>query len=161
MDEGIKEMTHALAQQGSPMRKYRAEHPVWLRPMSSVFSWIVGRKIRKDAQGVITGKGTVKPKVTKALWNLRNKQKKSPWRTHQSVAGEKQGWCCYENCPSIKNSATGRPYKTFMRCEECSAEIGKEIYLCNNTKSGEPVLCHIAHHSRYHNRNYDYNNNAS
>jgi hypothetical protein len=42
-----------------------------------------------------------------------------------------------------------------MWCEEeCSAEQGKYAFLSSDTKSGEPILCHLAYHKKYHDRNY-------
>lgn len=47
-----------------------------------------------------------------------------------------------------------RNYDTFMHCEECSSMIGKNMFFCNNTKMGTPVLCHVAYHNEFHNRKY-------
>ena len=39
-----------------------------------------------------------------------------------------------------------------MRCEECTANAGCNIYLCNDTKSGEVVSCHVVYHKHNHNK---------
>ena len=159
MGDAVKEMTHALAQRGEPMRKQRAEHPAWIRPLSDPFGWMAGRKLRKDALGTVAGAMRQPTGQTKRLSALRNQQKKATWRTHQSLAYHQKGKCCYEHCPNRANGNAKRKrgYDTWMRCEECSAQFGKDVYLCNNTKSGKPVLCHVAYHNKYHNKQYDEN----
>ncbi len=104
MDESVKEMAHALTQQGEPMRKQRPEHPLWFRPLSGVFEWVTGRKLRTDAQGTVAGAERQPAQRQKTLKTLRTKQKKAPWRKHQNLAYHKRGKCCYKFCPNITKS---------------------------------------------------------
>ncbi len=78
MDESVKEMTHTLTQQGEPMRKQRPEHPLWFRPLSGVFDWVTGRKLRTDAQSKVARAGRQPVAHSKRLKTLRDKQKKAP-----------------------------------------------------------------------------------
>ena len=65
-----------------------------------------------------------------------------------------RGRCSWAKCPGIEKSKgiRKRAYDTFMRCEECMAYAGCNLYLCNDTKSGEVVSCHAAYHKRNHNK---------
>ncbi len=38
----------------------------------------------------------------------------------------------------------------FMRCKECMANAGCNIYLYKDTKGGEVVSCHATYHKRNH-----------
>ncbi len=124
-----------------------------------MFEWVTDRKLHTDAQGKVAGAGRQPAAHSKRLKTLRDRQKKAPWRKHQNLAYHTRGRCCYEYCPNRRKSKAKekRGYDTYMRCEECSAATGKDVYLCNNPKSSKPVLCHIAYHSRYHNRQYEDN----
>eukprot|EP00956_Cyclotella_meneghiniana_P008607 scaffold11731_cov42-Cyclotella_meneghiniana.AAC.4 len=62
------------------------------------------------------------------LRELRAKQRKHPWRVHQSTAGVNVGRCCWTNCQGIKRGeANGnkraRGNKTHLYCE-AGLEIG-------------------------------------
>jgi hypothetical protein len=37
---------------------------------------------------------------------------------------------------------------------QCSAEQGQDVFLCNDTKSREPVLCHLVYQKKYHDKKY-------
>ena len=41
-----------------------------------------------------------------------------------------------------------------MRCEECTANVGCNIYLCNDTKNGVVVSFHDAYHKCNHNKTF-------
>ncbi len=45
-------------------------------------------------------------------------------------------------------------HDTFMQCKECMANAGCNIYLCNDTKNGVVVSCHIAYHNHNHNKTF-------
>ena len=139
------------------MRKQKAEHPGPIRSLARVFGAGLGRKIRSDAKGKISGHG--RPRSVQAvtglslssLTTLRKKQKKSSWRTHQSVAHTKQGKCAFKGCPhrayaKAKGLKHIRGHDTRMRCEECSAEKQRNVFYCNDTKKGTVVNCHLRHH---------------
>ena len=144
------------------MRSQRAEHPTWLRNISKVFDSGVGQKMRSDAKGLIAGAGRQRTHVLTRLGALRTKQRKTPWRQHQSLAHAKQGRCSWEGCPGKKASKAAYPrsYDTFMRCEECSAFQGKDVFLCNDikgrvegdTQSRKTIQCHLAYHNKYHSK---------
>ena len=58
-------------------------------------------------------------------------------------------------CPGIAQSIVddakrGRASTTAMYCEECSAQLGKTIYLCNINNHGGRSVCHIKHHNQFH-----------
>jgi hypothetical protein len=84
---------------------------------------------------------------------LKNQQRRLPWRVHQSEAVMKQGKCCWDNCPGKKSMTVKRPRgsNTHMRCKECSAYLGKDIFLCNGVVNGAPVNCHRHYHIYHHN----------
>ncbi len=156
----VKILTHYLLQRGDSMRTYRPEHPKFSRDLTNVFDFGTGRKIRTDAKGIVAcgtrGRGAVEAPQQR-MRELRNKQKKSAWRIHQSMASSKRGRCCWVHCPGLTASAANkkpRTYETSMRCEECSAMLEKNVFLCNDTKKGVPILCHQAYHKKYHNKKY-------
>jgi hypothetical protein len=62
----------------------------------------------------------------------------------------------FTGCPGFKACSADRKksFRTSIQCEECSAEQGKDVFLCNDTKSGKPVLCHLAYHKKYHDKKY-------
>ena len=151
MEEGVKELAHTLMQRGESVRVQEPEHPQFTRDLTSVFDTGSGRRVRSDAKGVVAS-STAQPRISKRVAALRQKQKRLPWRKHQSVAYHMRGRCHYSRCPATKTSAAERKrsYLTFMRCEECSAVAGKDMFFCNDTKSKKPCLCHLAYHTKYH-----------
>ena len=156
MKEGLQEMTHAFCQRGQSMRLQEAEHPLHSRDLTNVFESRSGRKIRSDAQGSIARSGKKPNILLRGLRALRNRQKKAPWRTHQNLAHHRKGRCAWEGCPGKKVSTAERPrsYDTTMRCEECSALLGKDMFFCNNTKKGVTVHCHETYHIKYCNKKH-------
>jgi hypothetical protein len=163
MSECVKILAHYLMQYGPPMRKREAEHPKYSRDLQQIMDFGTGRKLRTDAKGEVA----IPPTLTQAryaiaapqqrLRELRVKQKKSKWRIHQSFAREKQGRCCWKECPGLKEEGSRkrkRSCATFMYCEECIAREGKDIYLCNGIKKHKAVLCHLAYHKKYHDMKY-------
>ncbi|KAL7528337.1 hypothetical protein ACHAXR_002389 [Thalassiosira sp. AJA248-18] len=159
MPECVKILSHSLMQRGPPMRLQTPEHPNYSRDLTNVFDFGTGRKLRTDAFGTVAQgvRGAVIAAPNQRMRELRNKQKKAEWRTHQSMACEKKGKCQWDNCPGMKKSIAKRKrnFDTFMRCEEWSARLGKNVMLCNNVKSGVPILCHLAYHNKYHNKQYE------
>ena len=115
MPEAINELAHALMQCGEAMRTRKAEHPMHLRDMTNVFDHGTGRAVRSDAKGFIARR-TVQLPTTNTISHLLEKQKKEPWRKHQSVANTKQSKCCWINCIGKRKStaARKRSYDTFM-----------------------------------------------
>ena len=62
-------------------------------------------------------------------------------------------------CPGIAKSAEGakggRPSTTAVHCEECSAQLGKLISICNSNKyGGTSSYCHIKYHNKFHSKKY-------
>ena len=116
-----------------------------------------GQKIRTDTNGVVSKLNEqAEPVCRKRQSDLQCQQKKSPWRIHQSVAGNICCNCVFKCCPSIIDSSVNRKhsYKTTMRCEECSVSEGRDVYLCNDVKNGIPILCHLVYHNSKHNKRY-------
>ncbi|KAL7527968.1 hypothetical protein ACHAXR_007787 [Thalassiosira sp. AJA248-18] len=157
-------LSHSLMQRGPPMRSLRPEQPHHIRNLVNIFDYGAGRKLRTDAKGTVArgirGAAAIAA-PNQRMRQLRKKQKKAVWRMHQSMACEKRGKCHWENCPGMKKESGDdsrkrkRSYNTYMRCEECSAREGKNIFLCNDVKSRVPVLCHLVYHSKYHNKQYE------
>ena len=156
MRETIEEMTHAFCQRGLSMRSQREEHPLHSRNLTNCSEYESGRKVRSDALGIIARSGPKPQSIMQKLYALLNRQRKTLWRRHQSLAYHRQGKCAWEDCPGKKQSKAKRPrsYDTVMRCEECSALRQKNMFFCNDTKKGVPTLCHIAFHNKYHNKKY-------
>jgi hypothetical protein len=105
-------------QKGKPMRLQAAEHPKFSHDLTSAFDYGTGRKIRKDIKGQIAqqhGRSAVEaPK--QRLRELANKQKKSKWRYHQSMASSKRGFCSFTGCPGFKACSADckRSFRTSM-----------------------------------------------
>jgi hypothetical protein len=158
MGDAVRELAHDLCQRGPAMRKLRAEHPSWTWVMSKLFGWKTGRKVRSDTMGMMTV-ASVMPQVQAPTDNyalLKNQQRRSPWHVHQSDAVALYGKCCWEDCPGKKLSTAKRPRSsdTHMRCEECSAYLGKDVFLCNGFVKGKPVNCHRHYHIYHHNKEF-------
>mmetsp|Transcript_29715 Transcript_29715/g.54805 ORF Transcript_29715/g.54805 Transcript_29715/m.54805 type:complete len:295 (+) Transcript_29715:1717-2601(+) len=136
MREAIEEMTHAFCQRGVSMRLQRAEHPWHSRDLTNVFESGVGRKVRSDAQGTIARSGPKLQSILKKIYALVNRQKKARWHRHRSLAYHKYGKCAWEGCVGLKKSKAKRPrnYDTYMRCDECSALRGKDMFFSVTTQ---------------------------
>ncbi len=148
-------MAHDLCQRGTALRMHAANHPAHLRDMDRVEGFFSGTKIRSDRKFDVAS-SPLKPTHAIIQSNiLAQQQKKQPWRVHQSLAHGSYGKCCWLKCPGLTTAKSKakrkRSYDTFMRCEECSATTGCNIFLCNDTKNSVPVCCHIAYHKRHHN----------
>jgi len=128
------------------------EHPDPVPSLARVHDTGVGRKRRSDAKGTVPGRVCQQDtQPASYLAPLRKKQKKHLWRTHQSFSWEKKGKCAYEGCPGIdaakkKGLKRKRAFDTRMRCEECSAMKGSDVFFCNDFKNGKRVLCHLRWH---------------
>ena len=158
----IHEMTHFLLQYGPSMRKQSAEHAPFTKDISTAFGTTGGRKTRSDTKA-FRAVGRCPSEARRPVSRkdtLRKRQRKSPWRTHQSIPNDKKGKCSFEKCPSKlwSKAQRRRNRETYMICEECSVLAGKPIYLCNDTinvdkktSKGTPVLCHMAYHNMMHN----------
>ena len=87
---------------------------------------------------------------------LKNQQRKSPWCMHQSKVVAKKGKCRWDNCPGKLASKAKYPRvsDTHMHCKECSARLGKDIYLCNSYVKRAPVNCHRHYHIYHHNKEF-------
>jgi hypothetical protein len=88
MGDAVRELAHNLCQRGPAMQKLRAEHSSWTRDMLKLFEWKTCRKVRLDAMGMMTV-ASVMPQVQAPTDNyalLKNQQRRSPWRVHQSKA---------------------------------------------------------------------------
>jgi hypothetical protein len=159
MGDAVRELTHDLCQRGPEMRKQRAEHPSWTRDMTKLFGWLSGRKIRSDALGWMPDRARPDLAVPAtvegdyALWRHASKRT-SPWMVHQSEVCDKQGRCCWEDCPGKSASKAKRPRSsdTYMRCQECSMKLGKDVFLCNAHIKGGTQNCHQHYHIYHHNK---------
>jgi hypothetical protein len=161
MSEAMSELTHALCQQGDPMRKQKAEHPPHITNVrAGLFATDLGRKVKCTMHGSIPAQPPKVATLGTDSATLHNIKKKYPWRTHQSVVHGKQGKCAWEACPNLTlgKGKRKRAYDTFMRCEECSIAKGISVYYCNDIKGhvegkkGErkTCTCHLEHHMKYH-----------
>jgi hypothetical protein len=150
--EAIKELTFLLMQQGAPMRRREASHPNPTVDCSRILGWTSGMKIRSDKKKPLVAEAAAAG-YCKEVWSecciLARMQKKSPWRTHQSVGARKK-------CPGLKetNAKRTRSYKTMMTCEECTAKMGSNIWLCSGQKGNNVLPCHIDYHRKNHNKEY-------
>jgi hypothetical protein len=101
MGNAMRELAHDLCQRGPAMWKLRAEHPSWTQDMSKLFGWKTGWKVCSDTMGMMTV-ASVMPQVQALMDNyvlLKNQQRGSPWRVHQSKTVAQYGKCCWEDCP--------------------------------------------------------------
>ena len=166
MAESMKILAHSLMQTGPKMRKRAAEHPQPCRALATVFDFGCGRKQRSDAKGEVADVVVTNPNLNgenreapnQRLRELRAKQKKQPWRIHQSTASATTGRCSWSKCPGLKRSAGAkrpRTASTNLYCEECTAAHGKNIYLCNAFRCGSIDNCHFAYHNKYHKKYED------
>jgi hypothetical protein len=138
--------------------KLRAEHPSWTQDLGKLFRWVTSRKVWSDAKGMMMVMPAC-PLVEAPMDNyalLKNQQRKSPWRMHQSEAVVKQGRCGWEDCPGKLTSKAVYPRsnQTHRRCKECSTRLGKDVYLCNGYSKGAPVNCHRHYHIYHHNKEF-------
>jgi hypothetical protein len=88
MGNAMRELAHDLCQRGPGMQKLRAEHPSWTRDTSKMFGWKTGWKVCLDTMGMMMV-ALVMPQVQAPTDNyalLKNQQRRSPWRVHQSKA---------------------------------------------------------------------------
>ncbi len=158
MDNAMRELAHNLYQKGPVMWKLRAEHPSWTRDMSRLFGWKTGWKVCSDAMGMMMV-ASVMPQVQAPMDNyalLKNQQPRSPWGNHQSKAVAQYGKCCWEDCPGKKLSTAKCPRNSdmHMSCKECSAYLGKDVFLCNSFVKGAPVNCYQHYHIYHHNKEF-------
>ena len=138
-------------------RKRKAEHPAWIQDLSVVHSAGTGQKIQTDTNGVVSKLNEqAEPNGRKGESYFPVQQRTSPWQIHQTVARNIPKHCAFECCPSIINSSANckHSYRTTMRCKECSISEGRDVYLCNDVKTGIPILCHLAYHKSKHNKRY-------
>jgi hypothetical protein len=127
MGNAVRELTHDLCQRGPAMRKKRAEHPSYARDMGKLFGWVTGRKVRSDAKGMMMVMPACPP--------------------------VEAPMCVWDDCPGklTCKAKRKRSNQMHMRCEECSAHLGRDVYLCNGYIKGAPVNCHqryIYHHNK-------------
>ena len=118
------------------MRLQRAEDPLHSRDLTDCFEYDSGRKVRSDALGIIDRSEPKPQSIMQKLYALLNRQRKTLWRRHQSLAYHRQGKCAWEDCPGKKQSKAKRPrsYDTVMRCEECSALRKKNMFFSAMTQ---------------------------
>ena len=138
------------------MRERACSHPSPIRDLTTIFDTGSGNKVHSDAKGEVATSGCVRnqSRVPSALATLRRKQRTQPWMTHQSVVQEKKSRCSFVHCPSRLNSTAkrARGADTYMKCIECSAIKGKDVYFCNNRikkNGGQPCLCHFRYHMKH------------
>jgi len=153
MGRAVQELAHDLCQQGTALRTHAANHPAHLQDTDQVEGFLSGTKISRDRKFAVALMPLKLMNMILQSNILEQQKKKQPWRVHQSLAFEHQGKCCWPKCPGLMKgeSKRKRSYNTFMRCEECSATSGLNIFLCLDTKNGVPVCCHVAYHKRHHN----------
>ncbi|KAL3764754.1 hypothetical protein ACHAW5_006625 [Stephanodiscus triporus] len=149
MKDLIKELTFALMQRGDPMRTREASHSKTGIDLSRVLGWSCGKKVRTYLKREVVGEKSYHQKTWSDYAILKRMQKKSPWRSHQSVgAKENAREVLLGNCPGLKSSKAKRTrsYDTVMTCEECSAMTGSNVWLCSGVKGGDVLPCHIDYH---------------
>ena len=155
MPQCIMELAHTLMQHGPSMRTQAAEHPKHTRDLTNVSEYGCGRKRRSDAKGTVSKAVEPAPKVMKVHKKLQDVKRKHPWRVHQSMATNKRKRCCWKDCPGRTEQADQNPYKTIMKCEECSIKEGRDMYFCNTAKKGKEYHCHTAYHTKYHKKKFN------
>jgi hypothetical protein len=159
MREAIKELTFSLMQRGAPMQRREASHPNPTVDCSRILGWTSGTKIRSDKKKPLAAEAA-EAGFCQEVWSeyrvLARMQKKSPWRTHQSVGARNKarGKCCWGKCPGLKetNKKRIRSYDTMMICEECTAKTGSNVWLCSGQKGNDVLPCHINYHRKNHNK---------
>jgi hypothetical protein len=153
MGRAVRELAHDLCQRGAALRTHAANHPAHLRDIDQVEGFLLGTKIWSDRKFAVASLPLKPTHAIKQSTILAGQQRKQPWQVHQSLAFEHRGKCCWQKCPGLTkgNTKRKRSYDTFMRCKECSVTAGMNIFLCNDTKNGVPVCCHVAYHKRHHN----------
>ncbi len=153
LGEAIREAAHALIQKGEQMRQQQPEHPPAIRDLRLMWDTGSGRKLCTDAEGDVAGHGRVRDASHVFSHQHYLKKKCNPWRVHQSVKVCKRGKCAFKGCPNISKSKgkRKRSYDTHHKCEQCSAALGKDVFLCNDVKKdGTDVRCHMRYHAMYH-----------
>jgi hypothetical protein len=143
MGNAVRELVHGLCQWGEPIRNREATHLVHLQDMDQVDGQLVGTRIQTDKK---FGVKLSPPKSTMTIscrGEMMRQQKKQPWRVHQSLSWTAWGRYCQAKCPRIEKSKASMKcsYDTFMRCKECSASAGCNVYLCNGNKGGKMSHC--------------------
>ena len=102
MGRSMKELAHALCQQGESMRSYDPTHPAHLQDMNRVDGHKKGTKIRKDRKSEVM---MSPPKSTAAIsrkGQLTRQQKRQWLRIHLHMPTAIRGKCCWARCPGIK-----------------------------------------------------------
>jgi hypothetical protein len=93
MDDAVRELTHNLCQRGPAMRQRRAEHPSWTQIVRLEHR---PEEVCSDAKGMMTVQSVMpreEPLTDDTYALLKNQQRRSPWRVHQSEAMEKYARC--------------------------------------------------------------------
>ena len=141
------------------MRKQKPEHPSSVRDLRNVHYSGSGRKKRKDAKGEMSTERS--PRIMQVLEStklsrLKGQQKHNPWRQHQSMAyAPLTEQCCWGKCPGLVASiAAGwkrpRIRQTTRYREECTASLGKHLFLCFSNFKGDKCSCHVKYHNNKH-----------
>jgi hypothetical protein len=154
MGKTVKELAHSLCQQGASLQTRGATHPAHLHELDRIDGHFSGKKIWTDRKLMVM---TSPPKGTVAILQrsqLMNQQKRHLWLIHQCMPVKVQGKCCWARCPGINNSKAKRKcaYDTNYMCEECTATMGSNMYLCHSVKNNKVVSCHVAYHKCIHNK---------
>ena len=93
MEEAVQEMAHSFCQRDNVMRLRRVEHPMHTQDITNLFDIGIGRKVLSDSLVTVFRRVEQPKGLMKAQYALSNRQKKAPWRTHQSVAHNTKGQC--------------------------------------------------------------------
>ena len=126
---GMHELAHAWSQRGEPLRQYKVEHAPPVMTFEQMWNYVCGRKMRMDSKVLVSYGRAAQASSTKK--SLLHQQRKNPWQTHQSVAMKEHGQCSYKCCPGWRSTTVKRkqPFRTRMKCEECSADQSKPVFL--------------------------------
>ena len=150
--ECVKILMHHLMQSGPDMRRYKPDHPAFVRDLENVFEYGTGRVLQSDAHGDVARRSVSgKQNATTAHLSpceLPAKKIKYNPCDHRSVPVLKKGRCRYKNFPGRNRTENkrARAYETQLHCAECSSREGKTFYLCNTVKDEELVQCHMKYH---------------
>ena len=182
LKECINNLTHSLLQQGDDMRKRGVGAPSSaVKDLTTSISGD-GYKLRTDSkrqefiptrahgEGAVHACTARTPTCAVTARDLLYQQatfqklkKQHPWRRHQPTPMLARGkglsgsghYCQYKKCPGLDNkSKRPRPYKTVFRCEECSMDKGKCIWLCHTTKKKDGIEISVNCHTKYHNEEF-------
>ena len=176
MDDAIEELLkYSLLQGGDGVWKRAPYHQPLQRNLQYVFDQNGGTKQRtnmeqwldKDAkEGTIqppeTASSTCVESITMQWFQFNTREIKYAWLEHHPKCTVKRGKCRWEQCPWLsgdnltdRNRPVRASYHTYYRYIQCSMQIGKPHYFCNDFIFVDTRNCHDLYHKKYHGKTID------